>query len=105
MTSQGSIALSAPTDVQAMSGDTYVKLVWSVPDSNGGSPIKQYAVILENDKGYLATRHVTYLSSLPLIFTDLENAVEYSIAVTAENAAGATSQAATAKVTPHSAQG
>ncbi len=77
----------APTDLNAMAGDSYINLTWGPPFIDGGSTITNYKIYRGN-----ATGNETFLDELEVVFhyndTDVENNVTYFYFITAVNGKG-----------------
>ena len=74
---------SAPTGVTATAGkNTYSVVSWSVPTSNGGSPISQYTVT--SAPGAITAS----CANSPCTVTGLTNGTSYTFTVTASNGTG-----------------
>jgi fibronectin type 3 domain-containing protein len=93
----------APTGLVASAGDTKVVLSWTVPNSDGGSPITGYNVYRgTSPNGEGSTPVATAVSST---FTDtgLTNGITYYYKVAAVNAVGTSPQSGEANATPQPA--
>jgi len=73
---------SAPTNVTAIAGDGQATISFTVPSSDGGSPITGYKVIV-TPSGMVLTG-----TSSPITVTGLTNGTAYTFTVIAMNAAG-----------------
>jgi fibronectin type 3 domain-containing protein len=78
---------SAPTDLSATSGESYVHLLWAFPFSNGGSIITNYIIY----RG-ITSNNLSLLTEVGIIFqyndTTVENNITYFYKVSAKNAIG-----------------
>ncbi|UCH88529.1 MAG: fibronectin type III domain-containing protein [Thermoplasmata archaeon] len=78
---------SAPRNLKAHPGDSYVNLSWKAPASNGGFPIKNYRIY----KGTTASKLNFYLEIGNVLFyndTSVTNGIYYYYKVTAKTKAG-----------------
>jgi len=78
---------SAPQNLQADAGDSYVNLSWGVPSSDGGSTITNYTIY----KGTTSNEITLFAEIGNVRFyndTDVTNSVKYYYKVGAKNAAG-----------------
>ena len=93
-------APGAPTRVGATAGNAQAAVLWTVPASNGGSPITGYTVT-SFPGGFAAFAGGATASAT---VTGLSNGTAYTFTVTATNAAGTSAaSAASAAVTPATA--
>jgi fibronectin type 3 domain-containing protein len=85
--SSGLTVPSTPQNLEATAGNGKVMLAWSVPASDGGSPVQSYTVRrgLSSDKLSLLVEGV---SSLSLLDSAVTNGVTYEYSVSAVNAIG-----------------
>ncbi len=90
---------STPTDVMATGGNGFITLTWSMPDSDGGSPIIRYNVYRGLSYATMSLWDTTNDTS----FTDLDvvNDVNYTYAVTAVNSVGESDRSSTASITSY----
>ncbi len=93
------IAPDAPTIGTASGSDMQVSIAFTVPASNGGSPITQYTATC-NAGNFTGTG-----SASPVIVSGLTNGMAYTCSVTATNSAGPSNASGTVMVTPTSANG
>jgi fibronectin type 3 domain-containing protein len=85
--SSGQTVPSTPQNLEATAGNGKVMLAWSVPASDGGSPVLSYTVrrgLIADDMSIL----VEGVSSLSLLDSAITNGVTYEYAVSATNAIG-----------------
>jgi fibronectin type 3 domain-containing protein len=102
-TPQATVA-SAPLTLTASSGNATAGLSWSVPASNGGSPITGYNVFRGTSAGgESATAVATNVTVTSFTDTALTNAATYYYKVVAVNAAGTSAQSNEASATPQAA--
>lgn len=100
-------APTAPVNVLAVAGDGSAAISFSVPSSDGGSPIKYYTVAL----GTYAASPSKQIPATPLDFlikytySGLTNGTPYVFYVTATNDAGTSPIAVSGSVTPKVAGG
>jgi hypothetical protein len=94
-------APSAPLNLVASAGDAQVTGSWSVPTSNGGSPITGYDVYRgTSPAGESATPIATIASGTNFTDTGLTNGTTYYYTVAAVNAVGISASSAEASATP-----
>ncbi len=92
---------SAPLSLTARGGNGSVVLSWSVPASNGGSPITGYDVYRGTSAGgESATPVATKVSGTSFSDTGLVNGTTYFYTVAAVNAVGVSPQSGEASATP-----
>jgi hypothetical protein len=97
-------APSAPLTLTASSGNTTAALSWSVPASNGGSPITGYNLYRGTAAGAeSATPVATNVTLTSFSDTGLTNGVTYYYKVAAVNAVGTSPQSNEASATPQAA--
>ncbi len=95
-------APSAPLNVVASSGNAQATVAWSVPASNGGSPITGYNVYRGTSPGAESSTPVaTSITGTSFTDTGLTNGTTYYYRVAAVNAVGISPQSSEASVTPH----
>ena len=87
---------SAPRNLEAEAGDTWVRITWDPPSDNGGSDLTGYQM-----RGGLQTTWVSIpeTETGPASFSSLENGQEYTFEVRAVNANGE-GDIASVKATP-----
>jgi fibronectin type 3 domain-containing protein len=83
-----------PQNLKATAGDGSVRLSWSAPSKDGGSPITNYVLYRNNVQQSTLGPSTTYTDS------GLTNGTEYTYVVTAKNAAGESKPSSEAKATP-----
>ncbi len=85
--SSGQTVPSTPQNLEATAGNGKVMLAWSVPASDGGSPVQTYTVRrgLSSDNLSILVQGV---SSLSLLDSAVTNGMTYEYAVSAVNAIG-----------------
>jgi titin len=94
-------APSAPLTVVAAAGNASVTVSWSVPASNGGSPITGYDVYRGTSAGgESATPVATNVAGTSFTDTGVTNGTTYYYKVTAVNAVGQSPQSGEASATP-----
>jgi hypothetical protein len=94
-------APSAPQGLTATGGNTSVGLSWSVPASNGGSPVTGYNIYRGTTPGgESATPLTTGITGTSFTDTGLTNGTTYYYTVAAVNAAGTSPPSAEASATP-----
>lgn len=90
---------SAPTDLKATSGDSYINLTWSAPHLDGGSSIITYTIY----RGYISNQ-VTPLTEIGNVSyyndTSVTNGATYYYKVSAKNAVGESQLSFEASGTP-----
>lgn len=95
------VSPSTPLNLVASAGNTQVTDSWSVPASDGGSPITGYDVYRgTSPAGESATPIATDLSGTTFTDTGLTNGTTYYYTVAAINAVGASPQSAEVSATP-----
>jgi fibronectin type 3 domain-containing protein len=100
-TSTSPTAPSTPLNLVASAGNAQVTGSWSVPASDGGSPITGYDVYRgTSSAGESATPIATNVSSTSFTDTGLTNGTTYYYTVAAINAVGESPQSAEASATP-----
>jgi fibronectin type 3 domain-containing protein len=101
---QAATIASAPLALTASSGNTTAALSWSVPASNGGSPITGYNLYRGTAAGAeSATPVATNVTLTSFSDTGLTNGATYYYKVAAVNAAGTSPQSNEASATPQAA--
>jgi fibronectin type 3 domain-containing protein len=101
---QAATIASAPLALTASSGNTTAALSWSVPASNGGSPITGYNLYRGTAAGAeSATPVATNVTLTSFSDTGLTNGVTYYYKVAAVNAVGTSPQSNEASATPQAA--
>lgn len=90
---------SAPLDLTAMPGDGFVKLSWSAPTHDGGSPILGYNIYRGSGP---PLAYLTNVSASTLSYNDTQvlNGLTYHYHVTAVNSAGLGEPSDTVSATP-----
>jgi predicted phage tail protein len=81
-------AFAAPTGLTATAGDTQVRLSWTAPASDGGSPVISYKVYIATAPGVQESAAISNTKSTGGTVTGLVNDTVYYFMVTAVNAAG-----------------
>ncbi len=79
---------SAPSQVNATSGNSKVDLIWSTPTNNGGSPITDYVVQYSTNGTSWTTFNDGVSTGTITSVTGLTNGTSYFFRVAAVNAAG-----------------
>jgi fibronectin type 3 domain-containing protein len=94
----GQTVPGAPRSLIATAGDNYVRLEWTAPASDGGSPIENYTVYRGTDPDYLPLG----MDANQPIFNDssVDNGVTYYYEVTAWNLRGEGPRSPVARATP-----
>ncbi|HSZ31133.1 MAG TPA: fibronectin type III domain-containing protein, partial [Pseudonocardiaceae bacterium] len=93
-----------PTNLAASAGDTKVVLSWTVPNTDGGSPIQSYNVYRSTTPGGEgSTPYATNVVSSSFTDTGVVNGTTYYYKVAAVNAVGAGQQSGEASATPQPA--
>ena len=94
---------SVPTGLVASAGDGKVMLSWTVPNSDGGSPITGYNVYRSTTPG--GEGSTPYATAVSSTYTDsaATNGTKYYYTVAAVNGAGAGPQSGEANATPQAA--
>ena len=101
---QAATIASAPLALTASSGNTTAALSWSVPASNGGSPITGYNLYRGTAAGAeSATPVATNVTLTSFSDTGLTNGTTYYYKVAAVNAVGPSPQSNEASATPQAA--
>ena len=96
-------APSAPTGLVASAGDGKVVLSWTVPNSDGGSPITGYNVYRSTSPSGEGSTPVATAVSSTFTDTGLTNGTTYYYTVAAVNAVGTSQQSGEANATPQPA--
>ena len=92
---------TAPQSLTATAGSSTVKLSWSAPSSNGGSPITGYNVYRGTSAGQeSATPVATNVTTTSFTDSGLTNGTTYYYTVAAVNAVGVSPQSGEASATP-----
>ena len=92
---------SAPTGLVASAGDGSVVLSWTVPSTDGGSPITGYNVYRGTSPGgEAATPIATGVTTISFTDTGLTNGTTYYYTVAAVNGVGPSQQSNEASATP-----
>jgi fibronectin type 3 domain-containing protein len=95
-------APTAPLAVTAGASNGSVSLAWSVPASNGGSPVTGYNVFRGTSPGgESATPIATGVTTTSYTDTGLTNGTTYYYTVAAVNAVGVSPQSSEVSATPH----
>ena len=81
-------AFAAPTGLTATAGNTQVRLSWTAPASDGGSPVISYKVYIATAPGAQGSTVIGTGKSTGGTVTGLVNGTVYYFMVTAVNAAG-----------------
>src|SRR5450631_3423812 len=98
---QAATVASAPLTLTASSGNATAGLSWSVPASNGGSPITGYNLYRGTTAGgESATAVATNVKATSFTDTGLTNATTYYYKVAAVNAVGTSPSSGEASATP-----
>ena len=92
---------SAPQFLQAQTGNTFISLSWSAPNSNGGSIVTGYNIYVSSDGGSSFSL-VTSVSGSTLFYNDtgLTNGLTYFFKVSANNTAGMSPYSSEVSATP-----
>ena len=94
-------APSAPQSLAASGGSLTVRLTWSAPSSNGGSPVTGYNVYRGTSPGGEGSTPVaTNVTTTSFTDTGLTNGTTYYYTVAAVNAVGTSPQSGEASATP-----
>jgi fibronectin type 3 domain-containing protein len=92
---------TTPQSLTATAGSSTVKLSWSAPSSNGGSPITGYNVYRGTSAGQeSATPVATNVTTTSFTDSGLTNGTTYYYTVAAVNAVGVSPQSGEASATP-----
>ena len=94
---------SAPTGLVASAGNGQVVLSWTVPTSDGGSPITGYNVYRSTSPNGEGSTPVATAVSSTYTDTGLTNGTKYYYKVAAVNAVGTSQQSGEASATPQAA--
>src|SRR6185295_16379612 len=86
---------SAPIDVGTIPGDGIVALLWSPPESDGGSPITGYTATASPGGATCTASAITICA-----VGGLTNGIQYTFTVTATNAIGTGPASASVTATP-----
>ena len=81
-------AFAGPTGLTATAGDTQVRLSWTAPASDGGSPVTSYKVYLATTPGARQSTTIGTAKGADATVTHLANGTTYYFMVTAVNTAG-----------------
>ena len=81
-------AFTAPTGLTATAGNTQVRLSWTAPASDGGSPVSGYKVYIATAPGAQGSTVIGTGKGTSGTVTGLVNGTVYYFTVTAVNAAG-----------------
>ncbi len=94
---------NAPESVTATARTGEVTVTWTVPTSDGGSPLLDYTVTLHrsSDKSQVGLAQTFTDSTRPAVFTVTDNGVAYYASVTARNARGSSTPVLSRDVTPY----
>jgi parallel beta-helix repeat protein len=92
---------SAPTDLSATTGDSYVHLFWASPFSDGGSSITNYIIYRATISNYPSIL-IEVGNILQYNDTTVENNISYYYKVSAKNAIGEGSKSHEIDATPQS---
>jgi len=91
---------TAPLGLTASAGNGSVGLSWSVPASNGGSPVTGYSVYRGTSAGGESGTPVTTVTGTTFTDTGLTNGTTYYYKVAAVNAVGTSAQSGEVSATP-----
>lgn len=95
-------APGAPSGLTATTRDSQVTVSWAAPAEDGGTPVTGYTVTTRQGTTTVGTPVKVGASVLEATVTGLTNGTTYTVAVTADNAAG-TGPEATVTATPQAA--
>ena len=93
----------APTIGTATPGDTQIVVTWSAPSSNGGATIDSYTATATDGTTSSTCEWTT--GSLQCTITGLDNGTQYSVSVSAHNAAGDSASSTSVNATPRTVPG
>lgn len=93
----------APTMGTATPGDTQIVVTWSAPASNGGATIDHYTATATDGTTSFTCEWTS--GSLQCTITGLDNGTQYSVTVSAHNAAGDSASSSMAHATPRTVPG
>jgi predicted phage tail protein len=79
---------AAPTGLTATAGNARVRLSWTAPAPDGGTPVTGYKIYRATAPGFQASAVVTSITGTSTIVTGLTNGTTYYFMVAAINAAG-----------------
>ena len=81
-------AFGGPTGLTATAGDTKVRLSWTAPASDGGSPVTGYKIYVATTPDAQQSTRIVTAKSADATVTHLVNGTTYYFMVTAVNTAG-----------------
>ncbi|MET8130531.1 fibronectin type III domain-containing protein [Streptomyces sp. NPDC005251] len=82
-------APGAPATVTATVRDAQLRVAWTAPADDGGTPVTGYTVTTRQGTTIVGTPITVGASTLTATVTGLSNGTTYTVAVTADNAVGA----------------
>jgi hypothetical protein len=94
-TSPTAPAFPGPTGLTATAGDTKVRLSWTAPASDGGSPVTGYKIYVATTPDAQQSARIVTAKSADATVTHLVNGTTYYFMVTAVNTAGHESPSST----------